>query len=201
MCAASPALADCTDEVRALFDEGGAMNAFSRPPHMQLATNYTPDGHVMSVLHSRVETPLRTISRVGDATECTLATEDAYWMGACWDGPWTGMSGTFLPGRGEMIRARMAEEQANLSEVECLGTADLDGQVVNAYRYRTQTGTVEDSTLAGGLYTIFVDDALGQIVRWEVDDIVTPWKMVPDGERAVVDITYDASIKIITPEL
>lgn len=198
-CLALPAFADCTRDVQKLFDKRGAMNAFARPPHSQVATNYNPDGSVLSVLRGRVESPVRTIVQVGEGGDCTLSVEDGYWNGTCWDGPWDGLSGTFPPGRADKLRDTQAAMRASVTEAECFGQVELEGQSLTKYRYRTLIGTVEDSTLAGALYTVFVDEASGQVVRWEADEVVNFWQPEPDGSRTVMQITYDDTIRVTAP--
>lgn len=187
---ATPLWADCTADVRALFDEGGAMNAVSRPPHSQMLTNYNPDSSVMSAIEARVASPVRSITHVVGDASCALSVEAGYWMGTCWDGPWDGMSGEFPPGRADKLRATIAQLQASVSEAECFGAVELEGRSLTKYRYRVLSGKAEDYTLGGGLYTVFVGSE-GQVVRWEVDDVINAWKPEPDGERSVMEITYE----------
>lgn len=194
---ATPAAADCTAEIQALYDDGGANNAFTRPPHHQVQIIFDPDGNETMRFESRVETPLRTLAAVG--TDCTLAVEDQYWTGPCWDGPWS-LGGALPADRGAGIRTAMVEQQANVTEAECLGTVDLDGKEALMYRWRTQTNPDAAGGVSGEQATAYVDPETGRWLQWEARDIINPWQPEPTGEMTITTFTYDESIRVTAPD-
>ncbi|MAM63894.1 hypothetical protein [Maritimibacter sp. UBA3975] len=195
--AATPAHADCTAEVRSLFEAGGPNDPFSRPPHRQVQITYGPDGTETFRAANVIETPLRTIH--GMAGQCTLAVDAKYWTGPCEAATWDGPGGAFPGDRAQGVRARVAQEQANVSEAECFGPVDLNGRQVLKYRYRTQTAPAEDGGFSGERATVWIDPETNRWVRWEAAEMVTPWQPEPDGSRVVTTFVYDESIAVTPP--
>lgn len=191
---------ECADEVRALWDEGGAMDPFARPPHRTTNTVHDADGTVLRVYDSVIETPLRTISGVR-GTHMTMAIDNDAWNGPDVDGPWTAIQG--LPGdRRAGLEADRIQRRANLSDVQCPGLVARDAETYLAYGYTTRNDP--DEAMGGFWYgstdMVYLDPESRLPMIIEMTDFVTSFAPEPNPERHVVVFDYDPSIKVNPPE-
>ena len=109
---AAPAVADpCLEEIAALFDDGGAMDPFARPPLHQFTQEYDTDGNPTRLNEALFDGPLKTIAGVAAENHFTMAIDRDLWNGPSLDGPWTGVDYQFPQGREEQMRAALAQNQ------------------------------------------------------------------------------------------
>lgn len=192
-----PALADCAGEVAALFDDG-PLDPFVRPNRREVTVTVAPDGS---------ETPLSDVLWDGvtrsvncTPTICAMQIDTQMWMKPAGMDAWT-EAPSQLPDDPEAFAQAIVDDMAaNLSDPACLGAQTLDGQAVTVFRYRTKTEPNEFGSWWGGLFTAFIADDTGRLVRLEETETVASWAAGPDPAVKVTTVTYDDGIVISAPE-
>jgi hypothetical protein len=194
---ALPAHADCAAEIDALFD--GALDSFARPPHHQLMTILGPGGATEMQIDQWVWDPLRYASHVRGQPQYTLILDQEMWQAASLEGPWTAL-GTMLPGDRTAWQKRIdADRRANVTEVECFGTVDLNGVTARGYSFRTKTEPDDHGVWFGAHMTLFVGPQ-DRVLRWEFRDNVAHYQPEPDDKVNVTDFDYAGAVPIPDPE-
>ncbi|MAQ81817.1 MAG: hypothetical protein CMH12_01135 [Maritimibacter sp.] len=194
---AAPAVADpCLEEIAALFDDGGAMDPFARPPLHQFTQEYDTDGNPTRLNEALFDGPLKTIAGVAAENHFTMAIDRDLWNGPSLDGPWTGVDYQFPQGREEQMRAALAQNRANLTDTACHGTEDG----LLHYTWRTQTDKDATGMFYGGLTDAWVDPDTGLMMRMEMTEFVNSWTEGTDMARHEVRFEYDPSISVTAPE-
>ncbi len=186
----------CRDEIAALYD-GGALDAFARPPHRQVVEQYAADGTLTRTGLNLIETPLRTIAGDEAASHFTMAIDRDLWNGPTTEGPWTDLGYQMPDGREVGVRRGMAQEQANLTDTACHGTTD-EGLI--HYTYRTQLDPDDGGMFYGALTDLYVDPASGWPARMVQTEFINSWTEGVSEERHVIDFTYDDSIRVTAPD-
>ena len=197
---ASPAFSDCRAEIAALYD-GGAMDEFTRRPHHIEMTDYDADG-TMTERHVGQQidgTHYTLFSEVRGMGVLYVGTEVWYQMGK--DAAW-GNKQTMPAVRKDDLMRQQAEKAASISEEECLGAMQADGQEYVVYRWRVFTDTSEEhgGGINGAVHEAWVDPGSGELAILKDSEVVTPWKAEPDGSTRVTRYRYDDSIVITPPE-
>ncbi|KNG94701.1 hypothetical protein [Pseudaestuariivita atlantica] len=195
-----PALADCTAEIAALFD-GGALDAYARPPHRHFKEIRGEDGTLKQTFTSVVETPLKTISDDSAGTYA-LAVEDRAWTGPGEDGPWTPSPANFPADRKGTHKAMMAAQVRNLKDTVCHGTVTRDGRDYLGYTFTTQTDPDPQfgNAFFGSTDTVFIDPATGRLAIWQQTGLFSSWLPTPQTDVYTTTFTYDPTISIEAPE-
>ena len=199
--AAAPVRADdCLAEVQALWATGAPLDAYQRPPHRHVNTVRDADGNVTQVYGSIIETPLRTIAGV-EGANMTMAIDNDIWTGPGEAGPWTPQQG-FTGDRHAQHEADRQQRQANVTDVTCHGTVEVDGASYLSYSFTTKSDPNEEM---GGIWygssdTVYIDPESQQVMIWEMDSFVSSWAPEPNGEQHRVVYTYDPSVKVTRPE-
>lgn len=188
----------CLDEVKSVYRE--SLYAYDRPAYRSEKSVYDPEGKLIHVFVSTVESPLRTISGVrGDAM--ALVIDRQVWTGPGPDGPWTEAPSNF-PADRKAVHDRAHEQQlANISDVDCMGEVDVEGQTYLGYGFTTQT---DPDPNQGGLFfgersTVYLDPESREVMRWEQTDFITPWMAEPDRAHHVTVFQYDDTIHVTPP--
>lgn len=162
---ASPAFSDCRAEIAALYN-GGAMDEFTRRPHHIEMTDYAADG-TMTERHVGQQidgTHYTLFSEVRGMGVLYVGTEVWYQMGK--DAAW-GNKQTMPAVRKDDLMRQQAEKAACISEDECLGAMQADGQEYVVYRWRVFTDTSEEH---GGWHQRRGARGLGRPGQWRVGD-------------------------------
>lgn len=192
--------ADCLAEVQALWAEGGPLDAYQRPPHENVNTVRDANGIVTQTYDSVIETPLRTIAGIR-GTHMTMAIDNDVWTGPDVNGPWTPQQG-FTGDRRAQHEADRLQRQANVTDVTCHGTVEVEGQSYISYSFTTKSDPNEEM---GGMWygssdTVYIDPEMQQVMIWEMGEFVSSWAPEPNGERHRFVFTYDPTIKVTRPE-
>ncbi|MEQ9258209.1 MAG: hypothetical protein RIG84_03830 [Roseovarius sp.] len=192
--------AECLEEVRALWADGGPFDAYQRPPHRNTNTMYDAAGNVTRVFDSIIETPLRTMAGI-EGTHMTLAIDNRIWTGPGSEGPWTpqpDMEGDRRAGHAE----DRAQRQANTTDAACHGMVEHEGATYLSYGFTTRTDPSEATggTWFGSTDTVYIDPETRQVMIWEMGNFVYSWAPEPNGERHVIVFEYDPAIKVNPPE-
>ncbi len=194
---APPAIAaDCRDEIVALFDDGGAMDPFARPPHRQTVYQYDANGQETRVGLNIFEDPLRTIAGVVAEGHFTMAIDADIWNGPTPEGPWTKLDYQMPADRGDAMRRATGQNAANIEDPECFG----DEGGLTKYAFRTQTDPDETRGYFGAHYTVWIDPDPGRAMRIEMTDFVNSWTEGVSKERHDIRLEYDATIRVLPPE-
>lgn len=191
---------ECLDEVRALWNEGGPLDPYQRPPHRNTNTVRDADGNVTRVFDAVIETPLRTIAGVRD-THMTLAIDNDVWTGPGVEGPWTPQQG-FTGDRRAGHEAQRLQLQANATDIVCHGMVERDGATYLAYGYTSKTDP--DEAMGGSWFgstdTVYLDPESRQVMIWEMGNFKSSWAPEPNGETHSFVYEYDPTIKVTRPE-
>ncbi len=187
----------CRDEIAALYDAGGALDPFARPPHRQHVREFGADGAELRVGLNLFETPLRTIAGIPAESQFTMAVESDLWNGPSIEGPWQKLDFQAPEGRGDAMRASMEEERANLTDTECHGP-DADGLL--HYTYRTRTDPDSNDVFYGALSDLWIDPETGQAMRMEKTEFVNSWTEGIAPGRQEITFEYDGNIRVTPPE-
>lgn len=192
-----PAIADCAEEIAALY-KGGALDPFVRPNRHEVTKAMNPDGSMSVVSDVLWDGPVRSLNCMNGA--CYLMIESTMYQSETAEGPWS-LSPSTLPEDPAAFVRQIADDHAeNVTDAECLGEQDLDGVAVNVYRYRSQTNPNEFGSWFGGLYTQYVSVESGQVVRIELAEEVASWAPEPSEVVKITEVTYDDSIVLDVPE-
>lgn len=199
---AAPAVAvadDCLDEVRQVYTVD--LDPFARPPHHMENTVHDPDGAVIRVFDSWIETPLVSMSGVRDAGLYALVRDRDSWIGPSPDGPWTKAPNQLPDNRRETTARLHAEQAANIADAACLGTVEQEGRTWIAYRFTTRTDPDPemDDTWFGATTTVYLDPETRLPGLYEQVDMVSKWAPEPSTERHVIRVTYDPAMSLPQP--
>ncbi len=197
---AAPALGDCRAEIAALYD-GGAMDEFTRRPHHIEMTDYAADGtmterHVGQQINGTHYTLFSEMRGMG-----VLYVGTEVWYQMSKDAAW-GNKQTMPAVRKDDLMRQQAEKAASISEEECLGTMQGEGEDYLVYRWRVFTDTSEEhgGGINGAVHEAWVDPDTGELAILKDSDVVTPWMKEPDGSTRVTRYRYDDGIVITPPE-
>ncbi|ASP18883.1 hypothetical protein ANTHELSMS3_00157 [Antarctobacter heliothermus] len=193
--------AACHDRIAAMM-QGGALDAFQRPPHRFSNTVTDPDGAVRYVFDTLWDTPARSVSGIKDSGNYTLVIDSDSWTGPSLTGPWTKAPNQLPPDREAFQRKQMAQMVANLTDTACPGTVDLDGMTYETVTYFTKTDPDDSMGGAwfGALNTVYIDPDTDQVMRWEMTDFVSSFAPEVSKDRHTQLFTYDPSISLKRPD-
>lgn len=200
---AAPALAEdpaCRARIDAMFD-GGPLDPFARPPHRFVNTVQTPEGATQYQFLVIWDGPARGISGIVGSGPFTLMIDSDTWTGPGPDGPWTAAP-NLLPADHEAVQRRqLAESRANLADVACLGTVEVEGARYDAIRYFTKTDPdPETGAWFGALNTVYLDPASQHVRRWELTGMVSSFAPEASRDRHVQVFSYDDPVSISRPD-
>ena len=193
---ATPALADCRTEIGALYD-GGAMDEFTRRPHHIEMVDYAADG-TMTERHAGQQidgTHYTLFSEMRGMGVLYVGTEIWYQMGK--DATWSNKQ-TMPEVRKEDLMRQQGEKAASISEEECLGTRQEEGQ--SYLVLFTDTSEQHGGGVNGAVHEAWVDPGTGELAILKDSEMVTPWKTKPDGSTRVTRYRYDDGIMITPPQ-
>jgi hypothetical protein len=199
---ANPVAADpCTDEIAAMFLKG-SLNAFSRPSNRASRETFAPDGTSQDIFDVIVETPLLMASGVRGSGQFYLSNGNDTYSGPSLEGPWTSI-GQMQMADLEAAQRSIAESQAkNVTEAECLGTVELDGQKLINYRFRNLVGPdpIRAESWWGSLDSVFIDPETNLVMRWEMTENIASWAPEVNHDRHVTTYSYEAMAPLVIPE-
>ncbi|MBP0483661.1 hypothetical protein [Sagittula salina] len=192
---------DCRDRIAALFEDGGALDPFSRPPHSYVATTYDAGGAVKWIYQARYETALRMIGGTEGGNRILMIGPDT-WTGPSPEGPWTAAPNQNPPDMEAFFRAHMAASVKNLDRTDCAGVVEIDGLRLVKFTYVTRTDPAPEAGGAwfGALYTAYIDPDTGRLMRQDTAESVAHYASEPSTDLQVTLYTYDPTITIPTPE-
>ncbi len=193
MTAATPAAADCASEIGALFD-GGAWDPMTRENRRETTVTRHPDGTETAIADVLWDGPIRSINCTPNG--CFKAVGYASWQGPAFDGPWTRSNDTGTGDPEEFVRATNARLAASVSEAECPGATDLDGQSAVLYHFLSKPEPNEHGSWWGGRYSVWVAPDAKRLLRIELSKGIASWAPEPSGDVQVTTITYDDTIRI-----
>lgn len=193
---ATPAAADCAAEIGKLFD-GGAWDPFTRENRRETTVLRAPDGKQTPSSDVLWDGPFKSINCTPHG--CFMAIGNASWKGSSFEGPWTrsGDTGTVDPET--FVRGTRDRLAASVTEAECLGMADLDGQGTLLYRFFSQPEPNEYGSWWGGRYSVWVDPENDRLLRIELAEGIASWAPKPSKDVQVTTIVYDDTISIEEP--
>ena len=195
--ASTPAAADCAAEINKLF-HGGAWDPFTRENRRETTVVRRPDGTETPSSDVLWDGPIRSINCTPNG--CFMAIGSATWKGSSFDGPWTPAGDTGVSDPREFVRATNARLAASVSQPECPGATDLDGQETVLYRFHSKPEPNEYGSWWGGRYSVWVDPDAKRILRIELAEGIASWAPKPSDDVKVTTIIYDSSIKIDDPK-
>ncbi len=197
LAAVTPAAADCAAEIDKLF-HGGAWDPFTRENRRETTVLRNPDGTENPSSDVLWDGPIRSINCTPHG--CIMAIGNASWMGAKSDGPWKRSNDTGTGDPAEFVRATNARLAASVSEPECLGATDLDGQSTFLYRFFSKPEPNEHGSWWGGRYSVWVDPDANRLLRIELAEGIASWAPAPSDSVQVTTIAYDDKIHIQEPK-
>jgi len=193
----TPAVADCAGKINALF-HGGAWDPFVRENRRETTVIRHPDGKETPSSDVLWDGPIRSINCSPNG--CFMAIGFAFWKGASFEGPWTGAGNTGSGDPEKFVRATNDRLAASVTEPECSGTKDLNGQSAVLYHFSSKPEPNKHGSWWGGRYSVWVSPDAKRILRIELADGIASWAPKPSKDVKVTTIVYDSSIKIKKPE-
>ena len=197
LAATAPAAANCADEINTLF-QGGAWDPFTRGNRRETTIVRGPDGTETASSDVLWDGPIRSINCTPNG--CFMAIGNASWTGSSFDGPWTRSNDTGTGNPEEFVRATNARLAASVSEPECLGATDLDGENAVLYRFLSKPEPNEHGSWWGGRYSVWVAPDASRLLRLELAEGIASWAPKPSKDVQVTTIVYDDAIRIEEPE-
>lgn len=195
--ATSPAAADCAAEIDTLF-HGGAWDPFSRENRRETTVIRHPDGTETPSSDVLWDGPIRSINCTPNG--CFMAIGNAFWTGSTFEGPWIRSNDAGTGDPEAFVRGTLARLAASVSEPECPGATDLDGQSAVLYRFFSKPEPNEHGSWWGGRYSVWVDPDADRLLRLELADGIASWAPAPSDDVQVTTIVYDDAIHIEEPE-
>ena len=191
---------ECTAQIAAMFD-GGALDAYQRPPHRHEKQVIDASGNVTITFASIVETPLRTISGVKGGA-MTLTIDDATWTGSGAEGPWTPSDNNMPKNREAWHKSMQAQQAANLTDTSCQDGVVIDGNTWNMVAFSTKTDPNPDmgGAFFGSSDTVYIDPETRQVMLWEQTGLFSSWLPEPGMDTQVTRFRYDPSLKVTAPD-
>lgn len=193
----TPAAADCASEIDALFD-GGAWDPFARENRRETTVIRHPDGSETASSDVLWDGPIRSINCTPNG--CFMGIGSGTWQGPGFDGPWTRSGDTGVKDPEAFVRATTARLAASVSEPECLGATDIEGQSAQLYRFLSKPEPNEYGSWWGGRYSVWIDPDASRVLRLELAEGIASWAPTPSADVQVTTITYDDSIQIEEPK-
>lgn len=191
---ANPAFGDaCREEIAALFD-GGAMDPFARPPHVQTVKEYNAEGVLQRENFNYSETPMRTIA--GSGGHYTMAIDTKVWTGPSPEGPWTDTGQSLPEDRDQTMVTFTKQTQANLVDTVCHGT-DAEGYL--HYTYRSKTDPDENGMFFGALSEIWVNPKTGHVEKMQMSEFVNSWSDGVSDNQQTLEFDYSQTVKVDPP--
>ncbi|WP_417207548.1 hypothetical protein [Antarctobacter sp.] len=191
----------CHDRIAAMM-QGGALDAFQRPPHRFSNTVTDPEGTVRYVFDTLWDTPARSVSGIKDSGNYTMVIDSDSWFGPSLTGPWTKAPNQLPPDREAFQRKQVAQMVANLTDTACPGAVEVEGMTYEAVTYFTKTDPDDSMGGAwfGALNTVYIDPKTDQVMRWEMTDFVSSFAPEVSKDRHLQIFTYDPAISIERPD-
>lgn len=189
--------ADCASEIAALFD-GGAWDPFVRENRREITIARTPSGAETPVSDVLWDGPLNSINCIPSG--CYMAIGFQSYSGTSFDGPWTKGGPTGSGDPAAFVQGTNDRLAQSVSQPECLGETDLDGQSAVQYRFLSKPEPNDYGAWWGGTYTVWVDPAASRILRIELANGIASWAPKPSENLQITTITYDPDIKVKAPE-
>lgn len=195
-----PALAACMDDIATMFD-GGPLDPFARPAHRFTATTTGPDGVVKSVYRAEFVSPAHSMGWTeGNPMQVLIIGSDS-WIRMAEDTPWMAAPNMVPADHEGFLRLQRDQQRANLTEVDCLGTLNIDGVDHEAVSFVTRTDPAEGTgAWFGGHNRVFIAMDTGRVMRWEVTEAVSSFAPEPSADTQVILYDYDEQITLPRPE-
>lgn len=191
--AATPAHADCADEIDALF-RGGAWDPFARESRQETTVLQHPDGTETPTSDVLWDGPIRSINCTPNG--CFMAIGSATWTGPSFEGPWTSSGDNGIEDPEAFVRATNTRFADSVAEPECLGVLEIEDQHALGYRFFSKPEPNEYGSWWGGRYSVWVDQGNNRILRIELADGIASWAPEPSKGISVTTIRYDQTIQI-----
>ncbi len=195
--AATPAAADCAADIDNLFN-GGAWDPFTRENRRETTVVRNPDGKETPSSDVLWDGPFNSINCTPHG--CFMAIGNASWKGSSFDGPWTRSSDTGTVDPEKFVRGTMDRLAASISEPECLGTTELDGQKALLFRFLSKPEPNEYGSWWGGRYSVWVSPDANRLLRLELAEGIASWAPKPSKDVQVTTIVYDDAIRVEAPK-
>lgn len=195
--ATTPAAADCAAEIDKLF-HGGAWDPFARENRRETTVILHPNGSKTPSSDVLWDGPLKSINCTPNG--CFMQIGSASWKGGGFDGPWTKAGDSGVKDPEKFVRNTNARLAASVSEPECLGATDLDGQNTLLYRFLSKPEPNEYGSWWGGRYSVWVNADANRILRIELAEGIASWAPEPSKDVQVTTIVYDNAIKVEQPK-
>ena len=195
--ATNHAKADCDSEIQALF-KGGAWDPFVRENRRETTVLRDPGGKETPYADVLWDGPLRSINCTPNG--CYMAVGSSTWQGPSFEGPWTGPGNTGVADPEEFVRGTNARLAASVSEAECPGPTELEGQTTNLYRFFSKPEPNEYGSWWGGHYSVWVDTKANRLLRIELAQGIASWAPKPSKDLQITTIVYDSDIHIEAPK-
>ena len=193
----TPAEADCTAEIRSLF-QGGPWDPFVVGNRRTTTVDLHPDGSTSPYTDVLWDGPFRSINC--DVNGCHMGIKNSSWSGPTFDGPWTSQPDKGIENFEAFVRGTSDRLADSVQEAECLGETDLDGKSATLYRFFSKSEPNEYGSWWGGRYSYWVDVETNRVVRTEIADGIASWAPTPSKDVKVTTVIYDDSIHIEEPK-
>ncbi|AKI00163.1 hypothetical protein IMCC20628_01446 [Hoeflea sp. IMCC20628] len=194
---AAPAASDCATEIDTLF-RGGAWDPFTRGNRHETTIVRHTDGTETASSDVLWDGPLRSINCTPHG--CFMAIGNASWQGPTFDGPWTRSNDTRTGDPEDFVRATSDRLAASVSEPECLGATELDGDSAKLFRFFSKPEPNEYGSWWGGRYSVWTDPEGKSLLRIELSEGIASWAPEPSNDVQVTTIVYDDAIEIAEPK-
>ncbi|MDA7425071.1 hypothetical protein [Thalassococcus lentus] len=188
----------CYDEIVALFDNG-PLDPFVQPPYRYETTVYDASGAIKFEYITTFDTPMRAMNRLKGQT-VYLSINRQTWSAPGPDGPWTELPSSLPEDLEAFHKANRDALAQNLTEAECLGHVEKDGQSLLAYRYETQTGPNFDGTYFGATYTSYIDPTTNRLILQEEHKAFAHYQPEGGTDVTIKRYTYDGDFKLSAPD-
>ena len=195
--ATTAAADDCSAKIGKLFN-GGAWDPFVRENRRETTVLRQPDGTETPSSDVLWDGPFKSINCTPHG--CFMAIGNASWKGSSFDGPWTRSTDTGTIEPEQFVRATRDRLAASVSDPECPGATELDGQQAVLYRFFSKPEPNEHGSWWGGRYTVWVSPDAKRLLRIEIAEGIASWAPQPAKHVQVTTIVYDDTIRIEEPQ-
>lgn len=193
----APAMADCLEEVRALY-LGGPLDPFIQPNRREVTVALHPDGTTSPMSDVLWDGALK--SRNCYPGGCAMSLGAQSWTAPGPDGPWTAGGDPYAGVDPEtFVRGTTERHAASILAAECLGEVDLDGKTALAYRFTSKTEPNDFGAWWGGDYSLWLDPVSRRPMRSEIAGFHGSWAPEPTKDIHVTTVEFDDAIRLDPP--
>lgn len=194
--ATTPASADCAADIDKLF-HGGAWDPFTRENRRETTVLRHPDGKETPSSDVLWDGPFNSINCTPHG--CFMAIGNSSWKGSSFEGPWTRSTDTGTVDPETFVRATTDRLATSVTEPECLGATELDGQSAVLFRFVSKLEPNEYGSWWGGRYSAWINPNTNRLLRYELAEGIASWAPKPSKDVQVTTIVYDDAIRVEEP--